>query len=295
MTSLRALGLGVAVFMCQSLPGHAEIGYQYYGETKGWMVSAVTFDGQFMRCAAAYGGDSALELHYSSEGYTVVMAGVSAPQEVPGSLDIDRASFEGTWFAGDSGLIWFMDDLTLTALRQGSELTANAAGQPQMSIGLDGSAAALLKLEECVGRGGEAKAAAASPAPVPKPAKPAEPAERKIPAAVVQWPANVPPQPVENETQYLGANCPAWGEFASGASTTAARASFTNNSDGAVSIYWIGFDGTLTEYAGLLPGETFDVDTYVGHVWVAKDFEGTCLGKGALFPRKGKPNRFNLK
>ena len=36
-------------------------------------VSAVTFDGQFMRCAAAYGGDSALELHYSSEGYTVVM------------------------------------------------------------------------------------------------------------------------------------------------------------------------------------------------------------------------------
>ena len=229
-----------------------------------------------------------MEIQLSSEGTTVVLGGVDLP-DTAGSIDIDRASFDGTWYRGETGMVWFLDEGALASLRQGRDLTAYLAGQDPMSLDLTGSAAALLKLEECVSRGGEAKSASASaPAPAPKPPE-------QVPPGVVIWPANVPPQPVENDTQFLGENCPQWGEFASGPSEIAVKARFVNEADRAASIYWIGFDGTLTEYAGLLPGEKFDVDTFEGHVWVAKDFGGTCLGKGAIFPRAGKPNRFKLR
>ena len=291
MASLRALVLGASVFMCQSLPGQAETGSVVYGEAAGWRIEALSFDGQFLRCAARPAGAAALEVQLSSEGPTLVLGGVDAP-DGPGRIDIDRASFEGSWYRGDTGMIWFLDEGQLTALRQGRAVTATAAGQAPVTLALDGVAQALEKLEACLNDGGQSDGAALAE-PAPETGIAMEPGADS--PGVILWPGTVPPQPMEDDTQRLGANCPQWGQYASGPSETVVKAQFVNEADRAVGVYWIGFDGMLTEYAGLLPGETFEVDTYEGHVWVAKDQDGTCLNNGALFPRAGKLNTFALR
>lgn len=267
-----------------ALPAVAQTVSAPYGETRDWQVYAVSHQGSFLRCGATPMGDMAqIAVEYSQEGWALAVPVTAAQDELPGTLQIDRASFDGRFYSGTGSLIWFLSDAALAALRKGSDLVATPQGMPAQQIGLTGSAAAMLKVEECHANGGAVPQAAAKAS------------GRPVPPGVRVWPQDAAAQPVESDAADFGAGCPAWGQYASGPSEVAAKARFMNKSDRAVTIYWLDFKGLPVEYAALLPGEEFRADTFEGHVWIAKDFAGACLGGGALFPRQGKKNKFELK
>lgn len=251
LTVLPALVAGLAG-AAQSAAGQE---YHPYGAARGWTVEAVTSDGSFMRCEARNPA-APFALVANVEGWMVtVMAPAGLPDEVSGYIDVDRASLEATFYRMDDGSYGaFLDDGAIDAIRSGSHLSVDLGGG--LSAGsLSGSTAAMGKLQECVERGGlPPKGGAlgqAAPAPV---------------------------APVESDAMRLGDDCPAFGDYVSPASDVPAHVRFYNASDIAVSLYWIDFDGQIVEYAGTLPGESYEVDSYVGHYWLAKDFDGTCHG-----------------
>ncbi|MEZ5327418.1 MAG: prolyl oligopeptidase family serine peptidase [Verrucomicrobiales bacterium] len=54
--------------------------------------------------------------------------------------------------------------------------------------------------------------------------------------------------------------------------------SFVNRTDKTIFIYWIGSAANPTPYGSIEPGERLDQHTFAGHVWLARDKEGTTLG-----------------
>ncbi len=62
---------------------------------------------------------------------------------------------------------------------------------------------------------------------------------------------------------------------------------FINRADGLRGVSWIGFDGLPQEYASLIPGEEFTIDTYVSHPWMFTDGPGNCLEM--YMPQQGVP------
>lgn len=250
---LLAAALVAAGVWGAAAPARAEITYTDYGTARGWLVQSVATDGDFMRCEAMK-ADVVFMLSYSVEGWTVTVDAVNGnPTEAQGMIDIDRASFPATFYQMDDGRYGaFLDEGAAGALRAGSYVVLDVGGQITEGP-LVGSAAAMGKLEECQARAGAGggSSAAAAPAPV---------------------------APAESDATRLGAGCPAFGMFASVPSDQPAHAIFVNQSDVAVSIYWIDFDGQIVEYGATLPGETWEVDTWSGHFWLAKDFDGTCHG-----------------
>lgn len=245
---LAALALGLA-----SLPATAQVeDIADYGSARGWDVLSLSVEGSFMRCGGV-SNDFPFTLELSVEGWVLTIDGpLDNPVEVPAIVDVDRASFEGTFYPLDNGRYgMFLDAGLVDSIRAGSRLAVEVNGQ-STPASLTGSTAAMAKIEECVANGGvPPRAAAAKPKPV---------------------------APVESDAARMGRGCPAFGELASFPSEAPATATFINGADQAVSIYWIDFDGQIQEYAGLLPGESWSVDSYVGHLWLAKDFDATCHG-----------------
>lgn len=255
---------GLAALACAVLTAGAaaaDANFTDYGTARGWVVQAVDYDGSFARCEAMK-DDVAFMLTLSVEGWMVTADAVPGnPAEVAGMIDINRASAPATFYQMDDGrYAAYLDDGMVTALRDGSHLTLEVAGQ--ITDGpLSGSAAAMGKLEECLANGGATPGGAA-----------------------------MDQAAIDSDATRLGAGCPALGEFASPPSDNPAHAVFVNNSDVAVTIYWIDFDGQIQEYAGTLPGESWEVETWAGHYWLAKDFDGTCHG-GTMVTAAGQ-NRF---
>lgn len=280
---------GAALALLAALPAAAQMTLAPYGETRGWTVRSASHLGSFMSCRAAPSATGqGISVNYSQEGWVLAVHGTISGDSRPGTIDIDRASFRGTFYRGDDALLWFLSDAELAALRDGSRLVATPSGMAAQTTGLGGSAAALLKIEECFANGGVAPQSAPVLAADTTPGK-------AVPAGVRIWPKDAAKQPVESDAAHFGKGCPAWGQYVSGPSQVATKARFMNKADRAVTVYWIDFKGLPVEYAGLMPGEEFRVDTFEGHVWIAKDFAGECLGGGALFPRQGKKNKFELK
>ena len=58
----------------------------------------------------------------------------------------------------------------------------------------------------------------------------------------------------------------------------ATHISFTNKTAGPVTVYWIDSEGERRKYATVAPGESWDSNTYDGHVWVVTDAAEKTLG-----------------
>ena len=78
----------------------------------------------------------------------------------------------------------------------------------------------------------------------------------------------------------------AWGEeatceslkgVASPASTQKVRVVFVSRADHTRSLYWLDFEGHRKLYTHLKPGETYEVDSFVGHAWVMLDRRRHCV------------------
>ena len=259
-----------------------------YDETRGWQVYSISEGNSFLRCGATpQGASPQIAVEYSQEGWALAVPGTAPKDELRGTLQIDGAKFKGTLYDGGDQMIWFLSDEALRSLRNGSKLALQPDTMSVQRLGLAGSAAALLKVRECHANGGLR--------PKASPLAESGTGGKSVPPAVRVWPKDAARPPTESDAARFGKGCPAWGQFASGPSALAAKARFMNKSDRAVSVYWLDFRGRPVEYAALLPGEEFRADTFEGHVWIAKDFAGECLGGGALFPRQGKKNKFELR
>lgn len=90
----------------------------------------------------------------------------------------------------------------------------------------------------------------------------------------------------------MGPGCPRLGQYKSPASTIKASVEFRNTSDRAVTVYWIDFKGNLIEYAPLADKKPVRFNTYVGHVWIGKNFDGKCYG---VYVVKPGANRFVIR
>lgn len=237
--------------------------YADYGTARGWAVQAVSMDGSFLRCEAME-ESTVFMLTLSNEGWMVTIDALpGTPAEAVGMIDIDRASFPATFYPLSDGRYGaFLDGGMAEAIREGSHTVLEVGGQITEGP-LTGSAAAMGKLEECVQNGGVAGATAATA-----------------------------PGAVDSDADRMDATCPDPRQFASPESHEMARIEFANRSDIAISIYWIDFAGQLVEYAATLPGESVTLDSYVGHAWLAKDFNGTCHG-GVLAVTAANP-RYEL-
>lgn len=55
------------------------------------------------------------------------------------------------------------------------------------------------------------------------------------------------------------------------------RVVFINHSRNTRSLYWLDFEGHRKLYTRLKPGETYDVDSFVGHLWVFLDNRNRCV------------------
>lgn len=262
LSRLRLSGLAALGLILTGFAATAQEEYTDYGKTRGWDVLSITYDGSFMRCSGV-SMDFPFTLEKSSEGWSLTIDGpLDNPPEVVGYVDVDRASFEGTFYPqGNGRYAMFLEDGLVESIRDGSRLQVEANGQITPAA-LSGSSAAMLKIEECMDRAGQVAAAPATPKPAAAPK----------PKLAQTAPA------IEDDASNMGRGCPAYGGAPSPQSSDPAQVEFVNRSDIAVSIYWLDFAGAPVEYAGLLPGEAVTLDTYVGHLWLAKDFNMECHG-----------------
>ncbi len=250
---IRTLKWAVAALLGGMLlapAAQAEETYADYGMTKGWQVLAISQDGAFMRCSGA--SDSfPFTLEYSAEGWVLTVDPPAGQEdEIIGTVDVDRASFEGSFYRlANERYGLFLEEGLVEAIRTGSRLVVEINGEV-VDTELKGSSAAMTKIEECTENGGV-------------PPKSGNTAKAK-------------PAAEESDAARMDATCPDVKAFPSVASDEAAQIEFINASDIAISIYWVDFDGKLVDYAGTLPGESVTLDSFVGHNWVGKDFNGTC-------------------
>jgi hypothetical protein len=108
----------------------------------------------------------------------------------------------------------------------------------------------------------------AGPASTPAPSAPAPAATPPPAAPAAQSSALLPPaeeRPCRDARNIRSEN-----------SNQPAKLRFVNESDAAIVIQWIDFNGSLKEYAVLQPGAELTQDTFLTHPWIAAYMEGSC-------------------
>ncbi|MBR9763275.1 MAG: hypothetical protein GYB53_07075 [Rhodobacteraceae bacterium] len=230
---------------------------------RGWTVMSEHRGNQFVGCVAETWQDgNRFALGY--EGGTYALAFEGAPShELYALVDVDRYSFQVVIQQDGAANYFIMEPDLAAQFRAGRQMRIevnSVAGTQYHALDLVGTTAVSLKLQECQEVRGIT---------MPSPEQ----------ANVV--PRNQQGQVVESDAYRFGAGCPVLGAVRSVNAGGAGQIHFRDESfgqRGAVTIYWLDFDGNPVEMAGLLPGETVTIDTTVGHVFIAKDFQGTCHG-----------------
>ncbi len=85
--------------------------------------------------------------------------------------------------------------------------------------------------------------------------------------ALVAWPALAE-----------GRRCQAVRGTSSPPSAEQVHVVFENESSSTRLLYWLDFEGHRKLYTTLRSHETYEVDSYVGHVWLFTDSRHRCLG-----------------
>ena len=142
----------------------AKLVQRKYAEVRGWDVVALLDSGALQYCVATTGQDKE-KLRIGFNGRQWVVAGRSGKDRVKGTLRIDAMS--QTLDFAKLGKVWVYAALrpsAVEAIRQGQEVGLTL-GRHEKVFPLTGSAAAMLKVEECAARNSAAPGIAARPAP----------------------------------------------------------------------------------------------------------------------------------
>ncbi len=237
----------------------------YAADVRGWQVDALT-DGQgFLGCGGTTDQPfGVLGVIQSRDGWLLRVPTQQTESFEGAVVTIGNRQIDAQiGFLPEGAGEIYLTDQAIGWLAQADEVTVAVNNDYTATWGLLGSAAMITKVKECYARKGSAKAAIAAP---------------KAAVSVVKAP--------ESDAQRGGIDCPAPGSVASTGNGTPAQLQFYNATDRAVTLYWLDFNGMPVEYAALLPGEDWTVETWAEHPWIARDFEGTCRG-GVIYPAPG--------
>jgi len=240
----------------------------YSPDVRGWQVEALTDSQGFLGC----GGTSdqpfgVIAVVRSRDGW-LLWVPTSQTESFEGAVvTIDRRVIDAqVGFLPEGVGEIFLTDQAIGWLSQADEVTVAINNDYTATWGLLGSAAMITKVNECYQNRGTVRSTSTA-------------APRK------QAPKAAPPV-VENDALRAGVNCPRPGSVASSGNATPANVRFVNVTGVAINLYWLDFDGQPVEYAALLPGEDYSVETWSEHPWLARDFNGTCYG-GVIYPPAG--------
>ncbi len=223
-----------------------------YGEVKGWLVYAIdhSSDG-FFGCGAVKNepaGPLIVE-NYQDRWQLVVPTRRSDADRYDGALisfdgrDIDsQFGFEG----GHAVSHLTRDEIGF--LMQAASLTVAINDENPLRFNLSGSTAAVLKIRECLEGQGTSLSAGAMPAAA------------------------------DDETIYVPSVEACLGGIATETTGATRKIRFTadRSLDFPFDLYWIDFDGKRQNYGRLVPGQSIDMETYVGHQWVAELDDDAC-------------------
>lgn len=249
---------GLSTLLPQSVQvANAQVDETFYGTARGWDIVSVSEYGDFLGC-----GMSRLKLAFDM---TLGLDEYGAWQ-----LGFPAASPDGTQITIDMDLDRYSDLLNATvrgglanaqihsdwvsSIAKGNNLSVKMEGRAH-AISLRGTSAAILKVKECVSRRGQVISTLQG-------------------SQVNQFAT----PPIESDAARMGTGCPAYGSMRSPNTQDWGDVNFTNRTDRAVTIYWIDFQGQNVEMGGLLPGESQSLTSNAGHLFLAKDFGGTCFG-----------------
>lgn len=236
-----------------------------YAEVKGWQVDSLKDapSGTFLGCMASSEQPSGyLMVGQMVWGWLVRVPADKTEGYEGGVIAVDGKAVDSQFgFAPEGAGEANISDEMVPQIGNGTALTTKINGEAPVTWRLEGSGAMIGKVKECFTNNGVAPGGKA-------------PTSTPAPAAV------------DSDALRMGKDCPKLGEWRSGGNTTPAHVTFVNGADLAVSVYWLDFEGKPVEYAGLLPGESYSVDTWTDHYWLAKDFDGTCHG-GVIIPAPG--------
>lgn len=230
-----------------------------YAMVKGWRI--------FSGPAAVAGGDmcyaskdnGSVELRLATEGTGEWMLGVPYYEdgEVQGQWGFGGKDDykETATFSASNG--WAYMVIPAPDALKNSDMVSIDLDRGAQEFDLSGSAAAMTKVEECVANGGN-------------------PPRKKATAPVVEEEAQV-----EDDASRFGKGCPKLGAVVSENSSKKAKVVFKYHiaSGRATTIYWLDFNGKPVEMATFDEQDnTVRLNSFVGHSFIVKDFDGTCYG-----------------
>ncbi|GIL03276.1 MAG: hypothetical protein BroJett030_31750 [Alphaproteobacteria bacterium] len=219
-----------------------------YGETRGWRVVSGAVDGKFAYCAGELAdGDTVWRLGYDTMQWQLGVPYMASPGEWQGEYEIDGRRMPASGVAGDGWSFMWLGLQELDEVRNGNEIVLDI-GRASIPHPLKGTAAVITKIEECVSRRGMVGNASV--------------------AASAQTQADHYP---------TFEACQPAGSVRTERDGPAASVTFrVDKSVGAtLSLNWIAHDGQVHSYGQIAPGQSMEMNTYVGHLWMATD-GGSC-------------------
>ncbi|WP_180901151.1 VHL beta domain-containing protein [Martelella soudanensis] len=247
---IAAIFLQAGTALSGWLDYRAEHAITPYGEVKGWRVYAIDHStAGFLGCGAVKAEPSGLLVveNYQDRWQLVVPTGRSDAERYDGALISfdDRAIDSQFGFEGGNAV----SDLTrdeVGFLMQSSVLTVAINDERPLRFDLAGSTAAVLKITECLERRGALPSTG--------------------PAAGT------------DDTVYVPSVELCLGGIAT--ETTGAKRNIHFTADRSLDfpfdLYWIDFDGNRKLYTRLAPGQSVNMETYIGHQWVAELDDNAC-------------------
>lgn len=100
-------------------------------------------------------------------------------------------------------------------------------------------------------------------------------------------PSPVGAQQRQVEPPIEGPGCPRLGTR-SPRSNQRASVNFFNGQHREAHIYWVDFNGSAVLYATLRRGQSYKVNSFVGHVWVILNESGRCVSNFPIAPGGGE-------
>lgn len=261
MRSLIKIWAGVALSLvsCATLTSvSAKADEVEYGNVKGWRVFSSVGDFGLEYCAIARdNGNVELRIATNGEGWQLAMPYYDSGNGLEGAWGFDGFEDTAPFYTDGDG--WaYMDVSTsmLGSLHSQSNLSLELDRGPQ-HFSLSGSSAAMNKAIECVQRGGIAGTASSAP-----------PSQK--------------PQVTNTANVAQGARtCPRMGSVASyeGGAPVTVEFDYQIASGRATLIYWLDTAGNPVDMATFDPSNPYvQLDSYVGHTFIVKDFDGNCYG-----------------
>lgn len=218
-----------------------------YGETGGWTVSSATVDGKFAYCAGETHAGGQWRLGTDGMQWQLGVPYAPSTGEWQGEYEIDGRRMPASGVAANGWSFMWLGLQELDEVRNGSEIILDIA-RASIDLSLKGTAAVITKIEECLSRqGAGGNASAASTAQSQTDLYPTF--EMCQPAGSVRTERNGP--------------------------ETAVTFRVDNSVPVPVDLFWIDPNGTSHPYGQIAPGQSMQMNTYAGHLWMATD-GGSC-------------------